>query len=449
MAEEQHRVVIVGGGFAGLHAARGLRNKPVQVTLLDRRNFHLFQPLLYQVATGWLSPANIAAPLRVVLRGQENAQVLLAEAVDFDVRNRRVILSDGQIPYETLIVATGSGFHYFGHDEWEPLAPGLKTIEDATDIRRRIFQAFEAAERAGKREVLCEWLTFVIVGGGPTGVELAGALGEIVQDLIKYDFRKINPADVRILLVEGMERILPPYPPELSTRAQEFLARLGVAVRTGSMVEDIRYNTVTIRSKDTSETIQCRTVLWAAGVSASSLGRLLAEKTGAKLDRSGRVMVEADLSVAGHPNIFVLGDLAHFAHGSDKPLPAVATVALQQGRYVATLLNNRMRGKRADPFKFKDRGSMAIVGRAAAVADFGRIRCAGFGAWLIWLFVHLMNLVGFHNRVLVLIQWGWAYFTRNRAARLITGEGKQLLPPLHASKPDKKEESTDSGSPAL
>lgn len=427
MADE-HRVVIVGGGFAGIHAARYLKDATVQVTLVDRRNFHLFQPLLYQVATGWLSPANIASPLRVILRNQKNARVLLDEAIDFDIAGRRVILREEQIEYDTLIVAAGSGFHYFGHDEWKRLAPGLKTIEDATDIRRRIFQAFEAAERADEPKTIREWLTFVIVGGGPTGVELAGALGEIVHDVVKHDFRKIDPADVRILLVEGAERILPPYPPDLSAKAQEFLARLSVTVRAGSVVEDIQTDSVTLRNREASEIIRCRTVLWAAGVRASSLGQLLAEKAGAGLDRSGRVIVEPDLSLPNHPEVFVLGDLAHCADPAGKPLPGVATVAIQQGRYVAKLISNRLRGEQTAAFEFKDRGSMAIIGRAAAVADFGRIRFAGFTAWIIWLFVHLMNLVGYQNRLLVLIQWSWSYFTRNRAARLITGEGSLLLP---------------------
>jgi NADH:ubiquinone reductase (H+-translocating) len=399
------RVVIIGGGFGGLHAAQSLKKAPIEVILLDRRNFHLFQPLLYQVATGWLSPANIASPLRVILRNQKNARVFLAEVVDFDLANRRIILTDGQIDYDTLIVASGSGFHYFGHDEWQPLAPGLKTVEDATDIRRRIFQAFEAAERETDADRIRDWLTFVIVGGGPTGVELAGALGEIVQDVVRHDFREINVNDVSILLVEGTDRILPSYPPELSSSAKTFLARLRVTVHTGSVVEDIRPDRVTIQSKEKTETIRCRTVLWAAGVSASILGRLLAEKAGAQVDRAGRVMIEPDLTLPGHPEIFVIGDVAHARSPEGNPLPGVATVAIQQGRYVARLLRNRLVGVQTEPFKYKDRGSMAIIGRAAAVADFGRVRLAGFGAWLMWLFVHLINLIEYQNRLLVLIQW--------------------------------------------
>jgi NADH dehydrogenase len=424
----QLRVVIVGGGFAGLYLAQSLKNAPIEVILLDRRNFHLFQPLLYQVATGWLSAANIASPLRVVLRNQKNARVLLAEVIGFDVINQQVILTDGKIGYDTLIIASGSGFHYFGHDEWQALAPGLKTIEDATAIRRRIFQAFEAAERATDRGDIREWLTFVIVGGGPTGVELAGALGEIVQDIVHHDFRAINVSDVRILLVEGTERILPSYPPDLSASAKMFLARLGVTVRSASVVEDILPDRVTIKSEENTETIRCRTVLWAAGVRASNLGRLLAEKAGAQVDRAGRVMVEPDLTVPGHREIFVIGDVAHVRGLDDRPLPGVATVAIQQGRYVAKLLRNRLAGIETEPFQYKDRGSMAIIGRAAAVADLGKVHLAGFSAWLVWLFVHLINLIEYQNRLLVLIQWAWAYFTRKRSARLITGQRSQLLP---------------------
>jgi NADH dehydrogenase len=425
---ERPRIIIVGGGFGGLHAAQSLKRVPVDVTLLDRRNFHLFQPLLYQVATGWLSPANIASPLRVVLRNQENARVLLAEVIDFDLTNRQVILTDEKLGYDVLIVASGSGFHYFGHDEWQPLAPGLKTIEDATDIRRRIFQAFEAAERETDADETREWLTFVIVGGGPTGVELAGALGEIVQDVIRFDFREINMSDVSILLVEGADRILPFYPPDLSSQAKAFLARLNVTVHSGSVVEEICPDRVTIRSREKTETIRCRTVLWAAGVRASILGRLLGEKAGAQVDRAGRVMVGPDLTLPGHPEIFVIGDVAHARDPGGNSLPGVATVAIQQGRYVAKLLRNRLEGVQSGSFNYKDRGSMAIIGRAAAVADFGKFRLAGFGAWLMWLFVHLINLIEYQNRLLVLIQWSWAYFTHQRSARLITGHESQLMP---------------------
>ncbi|MGH7406333.1 MAG: NAD(P)/FAD-dependent oxidoreductase, partial [Candidatus Methylomirabilales bacterium] len=403
--EKPHHVVIIGGGFGGLYAAQSLKRAPVRVTLLDRRNFHLFQPLLYQVATGQLSPANIAAPLRAILKRQENIRVLLAEAIDIDVTNRRVVLSDGELSYDTLIVATGVRHHYFGRDEWQRLAPGLKTIEDATEIRRRILVAFEAAERESDPEKLRGWLTFVIVGGGPTGVELAGAVGEIARHTLTRDFRAIDPADARIVLVEGMDRVLPPYPASLSARAEAALNRLGVTVRTGAMVTDIQVDVVTIRSGERSEQIPTRTVMWAAGVQASTLGGILASATGAAVDRVGRVVVEPDLSVVGHPEIFVIGDLAHFGHQTGKPLAGVAPVAMQQGRYVATLIMRRLRGETMPPFRYRDHGNMATIGRAEAVADLGWVRFSGFFAWLAWLFIHLINLVQFQNRVLVLIQW--------------------------------------------
>jgi NADH dehydrogenase len=428
MMERPHHVVIIGGGFGGLYAAKSLKRAPVQVTLIDRRNFHLFQPLLYQVATGGLSPANIAAPLRAILKRQENIRVLLAEAIDIDVKNRRVVLSDGELGYDSLIVAAGVRHHYFGRNDWEELAPGLKTIEDATEMRRRVLLAFEAAEREDDPEKLRGWLTFVVVGGGPTGVELAGTLGEIARHTLKHDFRAINPADARIVLVEGMDRVLPPYPPTLSARAEAALNRLGVTVRTGAMVTDIDADAVTIRCGEQRERIPTRTVLWAAGVQASALGGIVASATGAAVDRVGRVAVEPDLSVAGHPEVFVIGDLAHFSHQADKPLPGVAPVAMQQGRYVATLIVRRLRGETMPPFRYRDYGSMATIGRAEAVADLGWVRFSGFPAWLAWLFIHLIHLVQFQNRLLVLIQWAWNYFTWNRYARLITG--KNPLPLL-------------------
>jgi NADH:ubiquinone reductase (H+-translocating) len=416
------RIVIIGGGFGGLYAARTLKGAPVQVTLIDRRNFHLFQPLLYQVATGWLSPADIASPLRAVLKRQRNVQVLLAEATDIDVANRRVIFKDGEVSYDTLIVATGSRHHYFGNAQWEPFAPGLKTIEDATEIRRRILFAFEAAERESNPELVRSWLTFVIVGGGPTGVELAGTLGELTQDTLRHDFRHINPAESHILLVEGTDRILPTYPAELSAKAAATLTRLGVSVRTGAMVTDVQPDAVLLRNNEQSERIATRTVVWAAGVQASPLGRLLATATGAELDRAGRVIVAPDLSIPGHSDIFVIGDLAHCRNQQGQPLPGVAPVAMQQGHYVAELIRHRLRGQKPPPFHYHDRGNMAIVGRAQAVADISGWRFSGLLAWLAWLFIHLINLVEFENRLLVVTQWAWNYFTRNRSARLITGE---------------------------
>jgi NADH dehydrogenase len=417
-----HQVVIIGGGFGGLYTTRHLARAPVQVTLLDRRNFHLFQPLLYQVAMGGLSPANIASPLRGVLRRQRNARVLLAEAIDIDPVNRRVILSDGNVPYDTLVVATGATHHYFGHPEWEKLAPGLKTIEDATDIRRRVLLAFEAAERETDPDKRQAWLTFIIVGGGPTGVELAGAVGELAHYTLRHNFRSSDPARARILLLEGVERVLPTYPPGLSVRAAVQLAGLGVTVRTGTLVTDVRPGAVVVRTGQQTEQIGARTVLWAAGVDASPLGRALARATGVKLDRAGRVMVEPDLTVAGYPQIFVIGDLANFSHQGGKPLPGVAQVAMQEARYVAELIQRRLRGHTLPPFRYRDLGSMATIGRAAAVADLGWIRFSGYVAWLAWLFIHLISLIQFESRVAVFLQWAWAYFTRNRSARLITGE---------------------------
>jgi NADH dehydrogenase len=422
-----HRVGIIGGGFGGLAAAQALSGAPVDVTLIDRRNFHLFQPLLYQVATGWLSPANIASTLRATLRGQRNARVLLADVTDIDVKNHRLSIGDGFVEYDTLIVAAGSRHHYFGHDEWEKIAPGLKTVEDATEIRRRIFLAFEAAERESDPARLKALLTFAVVGGGPTGVELAGALGEIANDTLAHDFRSIDPSKARILLIEAGDRILPTYPPELSTRAADFLGKLGVRVEVKALVTDLQPETATIKRGDLFERIPCRTVIWAAGVQASFLGPVLAEKTGANVDRAGRIIVERDLSVAGFPEIYVIGDLANYSHQDGKPLPGVAPVAMQQGQYVGRMLRRKMKHKDVTPFIYYDRGNMAMVGRASAVADMGKFHFAGFFAWLMWLFVHLMYLVEFENRVLVLVQWGWYYFSRNRAARLITGKPENGL----------------------
>ena len=423
MAETtQQRVVIVGGGFGGLHAALALRAAPVQVTLLDKRNFHLFHPLLYQVATGALSPANIAAPLRDVLKRQENVQVLLGEAIDFDVGRRAVILRDGELPYDTLILAVGVSHHYFGNEGWEEIAPGLKTIEDAIEIRRRVLLAFEAAERESDPALAEQWLTFVIAGGGPTGVELAGALGEIAHHTLRRNFRRIDPARARIYLVEGTERVLPTYPPDLSARAAAALERLGVTVLTNTLVTTLSPEGVTVRRGEEITTIAARTVLWAAGVQASPLGKRLADAAGAEVDRAGRVIVQPDLTLPGHPELLAIGDLAHFAHQTGKPLPGVAQVAMQQGDYAARLIRARLVGKTLPPFRYRDYGNMATIGRAAAVADLGRLRFHGWIGWLIWLFIHLLYIVEFENRVLILFQWAWNYVTRSRGARLITGK---------------------------
>jgi NADH dehydrogenase len=417
---ELPRVVIVGGGFGGLSAAQALKGAPARITLVDRRNFHLFQPLLYQVATGWLSPANIAATLRTALRRQENAHVILGEVVDVDIARRQVVLCDGRLDYDTLVLATGSSHHYFGNERWQTLAPGLKTVEDATEIRRRIFLAFETAERESDPAKLDALLTFAIVGGGPTGVELAGALGEIAHDTLTHDFRNIDPTKTRIHLFEAGERILPTYAAELSAKAAAGLNRLGVSVHEKAVVSEITPEAVTIKCGESVECIACRTVIWAAGVQASPLGQVLADRIGAKPDRAGRLLVEQDLTIAGHPELFVIGDLANYSQQTGKPLAGVAPVAVQEGRYVARVITARIETKAIAPFHYRDRGSMAIIGRASAVAEIGRLRFSGYFAWLAWLFVHIVELVEFENKILVLVQWGWYYFSRNRAARLIT-----------------------------
>ena len=418
----QHRVVILGGGFGGLAAARKLGRAPVLVTLIDRHNYHLFQPLLYQVATGSLSPANIAAPLRQILKRHKNTTVLLAEATHIDPAKRRVILSDGEVEYDSLIVATGASHQYFGHDDWEKYAPGLKTVEDATEMRRRALLAFEAAEREKNPQNLQAWMTFVIVGGGPTGAELAGALAEIANDTLKHDFRRIDPSKARIILIEGTDRILPTYPAGLSEDAKKMLERMGVTVRTGTMVTGIRAESVVVRSGAQEEIIPTRTILWAAGVLASPLGRILSQEAGAKIDRAGRVIVEPDLTVTGHQEIFVIGDLSNFSHQHGKPLPGVAQPAIQQGKYAAMAILKRLGGETTKPFHYFDKGNLATIGRFAAVADLNWLRLSGFPAWLIWIFVHLMYIVQYQNRLLIFLQWGWLYLTFDRSARLITGK---------------------------
>ncbi|HXJ93164.1 MAG TPA: NAD(P)/FAD-dependent oxidoreductase [Terriglobia bacterium] len=420
--ERRHQVVILGGGFAGLSAAHTLRHAPVDVTLIDRRNFHLFQPLLYQVATGGLSPANIAAPLRGVVKKYKNTQVLLGEAIDIDAGKRRVILKDGAVPYDTLIVGTGARHHYFGHDDWAQFAPGLKTLEDATAIRRQIFLAFEAAERDTDSAKERAWLTFVIVGAGPSGVELAGALSEIAHDTLKHDFRRVDPSQAQIILVEAADRVLPSYPSDLSEHAAESLRRLHVTLRTGATVTEVRQGAVTLETKAGKECIAARTVLWAAGVQASRLGQVLSRAAGAQIDRSGRPRVAPDLSLPGHPEILVVGDLANFSHPEGKPLPGVAQVAIQQGRYAARLIQARLRGATLPDFHYQDKGNMATIGRAAAVVELPWLHFSGYPAWLAWLFIHLLYIVEFQNRLLVMVQWAWNYLSFNRSARLITGE---------------------------
>lgn len=426
-----HHVVIVGGGFAGLYAAKALGSAPVRVTLVDRRNFHLFQPLLYQVATGGLSPGDITAPLRWVLRKNRNTHVLLGEVSDIDVGRRVAVLEQhrGDIAYDSLILATGATHTYFGNSDWARVAPGLKTIEDATEIRQRVLFAFEAAEREANPERRVPWLTFVVVGAGPTGVELAGTLGEIANDTLRDDFRSIRPEKARILLVDGSDRVLPPYPPSLSREAEVALIRLGVRPRLGMRVVGLDEDGVTLQPAGvgtTAERVPAKTILWAAGVAASGLGKILAERAAAPIDRVGRVRVGPDLTVPGHPEIFVVGDLASLECGG-KPVPGVAPAAMQMGRYAAAAIVRRVEGRAPAPaFRYFDKGSLATIGRAAAVADFGKLRFAGFLAWLLWLFIHLMYIVGFENRMLVFLKWGLSYFTFNRGARLITGQTRPL-----------------------
>ncbi len=416
-------IVIVGGGFAGLYAAQALSNvSGLQVTLIDKRNFHLFQPLLYQVATGGLSPGDIASPLRGILSRAKNIQVLLDEVKDIDPDHQRVTLRDADdLIYDHLIIATGVSHHYFGKD-WGAIAPGLKTIEDALEIRRRIFLAFEAAEQEPDPMQRQALQTFVVVGGGPTGVELAGALAELAHGTLKEDFRSINTADTKILLLEGQDRILPPYPPELSLDAERSLQSLGVTIQTSSLVTDIQGNVITIKQGDQLTELKAQTVLWAAGVKASSLSDVLAERTGATRDRAGRIHVNPDFSLPNYANIFVVGDLCFYPHQTDSPLPGIGAVAMQEGDYVARLLKRRHQGKSFKPFRYMDYGSMAVIGRHAAIANIWNFRLSGILAWFIWVFVHIYYLIEFDNKLVVMIQWGWTYLTHRGGARLITGK---------------------------
>jgi NADH dehydrogenase len=418
------RVVIVGAGFAGLNAAQTLAHAPIQITVIDRKNHHTFQPLLYQVATAGLSPGEIAAPIRSILRSHKNIEVLMAEVTSFDLERRMVVTPELQVPYDYLVVAAGARHSYFGHDEWEALAPGLKTVEDALEIRRRVLLAFELAERQTAAGETTAPLNFVVVGGGPTGVELAGTLAEISRHALAHEFRSIDPARTHILLIEGGPRVLPTYSEDLSRSAQEQLNHLGVEVRTSTMVTKVEPGAVHIGDTRLTATV----TLWAAGVAASPLGK----KLGVPVDRAGRVPVQRDLSLADHPEIFVIGDLAEAKDEHGKILPGVAPVAIQQGKFVAKLIRKEVEslgpsasagfGTRSrTPFHYWDKGSLATIGRAAAVAEFGKIHISGFLAWLSWLFVHILFLIGFQNRLLVFIQWAWSYVTYERGARLITG----------------------------
>jgi NADH dehydrogenase len=412
MAQHPH-VVIVGAGFGGLRAARALKRGDVRITVIDRRNYHLFQPLLYEVATAGLSPSDIAYPIRAALRRQKNTRVFLAEVVAIDTKRRKVILQDGEVEYDYLILATGAGHSYFGHPHWEAHAPGLKSIEDALEIRRRILLAFEMAEREANEERRRALLTFVIIGGGPTGVELAGAIAEIAYTVMAQDFRSIRPQDARIILVEAGTRILPIMPESLSLKAEAALKRLGVEIVKNSPVTSVSQGMVMAGT----QTIRAGTVLWAAGVEPSPLARSL----GVPLDDVGRVLVNPALSIPGHPEVFVIGDLAAFVDETGKLLPGLAAVAVQQGRHAARNILRMCDGLPSEPFHYVDLGTMATIGRAAAVVNFNWVMLSGFVAWVIWIFAHILLLIGFRNRFVVLFDWAWSYVSFQRSARLITG----------------------------
>ena len=438
-SRDRHRVTIVGGGFGGLYAARRLgKDGRVDLTLVDRRNHHLFQPLLYQVATGALAPGEIAQPLRSILRRDENTTVLLGEAVGLDPERREVHMSDGgPIPYDTLVVATGARHSYFGHDEWARFAPGLKSIDDATEIRRRILIAFEAAEREHSPELRREWMTFVVVGGGPTGVELAGALGEIARDTLRRDFRSISTRDAEIILVEAMDRVLPNYPAGRSASAARQLRHLGVDVRTRTRVTDISEHQVRVDTTSGPQVIPARTVLWGAGVQASSFAKAVAAATGAEADKAGRIRVGPDLTIPGHPEIFVIGDAAVQPWKPERAVPGVAQGAIQPGRYVAKAIIDRLDGRTPEPFRFRDLGDVAVIGRLSGVSNVGWLgpfgKTGGFVAWLLWLGIHIVYLIGFANRIVVLTRWAWTFMTHGRGSRLITGQ--PLLPDIEEPEP--------------
>ena len=421
----KHRVVIVGGGFGGLNAGKALTSPEVEVTLLDRRNYHLFQPLLYQVATGGLSPGEIAAPLRAIFEWQKNLRVIMTEVTGFDIQNRTVKTQTGDFNYDTLIVAAGAKTTYFGNEKWAPIAPSLKNIEDATKLRARLLSAFEEAEKepdAFKRKAL---LTFLIVGGGPTGVELAGALSEIANDALKEDFRSFDPEDARIIILDAGPRILSAFSEALSKSAQRQLIELNVLCRTGVRVLEVSSAGAKVSVDGREEMIPARTVVWAAGVTGSPLGKALADAAGLELVRGGKIGVEPDCTLPGHPEIFVLGDLAHFQHGLEKPLPGVCQTAMQMGDYAGDLIQKRLAGKTKPAFKYWDKGNMAVIGRKRAVAQVGNFEFSGYFAWVLWVFIHVLYLVNFQSRLIVAIRWGFDYFSFNRGARLITQQDRQ------------------------
>jgi len=416
----KHRVVIVGGGFGGLNAGKALKHKDLEVTMLDRRNYHLFQPLLYQVATGGLSPGEIAAPLRAIFEWQKNLRVLMTEVTGFNIAQRLVQTRMGDIPYDSLIVAAGAKSTYFGNDRWSSIAPSLKNIEDATSLRARIFSAFEEAEKENDPDKRRALLTFLIVGGGPTGVELAGALSEIANDALKEDFRSFNPEDARIMILDSGPRILSAFSERLSKSAELQLIQLNVLCRPGVKVVDVTPEGATLTVQGRQEFIPARTVIWAAGVTGSPLGKALAEATQQELVRGGKIAIEPDCTLPGHPEIFVIGDMAHFQHGLERPLPGVCQTAMQMGDYVGDLIKKRLEGRTKPAFKYWDKGNMAVIGRNHAVAQIGKFEFTGYIAWLLWVVIHVLYLVNFQSRIIVAIRWGFDYFSFNRGARLIT-----------------------------
>ncbi len=422
-SSDLHHVVIVGGGCGGLYAAQKLAKAPVKVTLIDKRNFNVFQPLLYQVATGGLSPADISSPLRSLLSKNKNTEVLMGEVTNIDPERQTVKLRYREIKYDSLIVATGVTHQYFGND-WEEKAPGLKTIENALEIRRRVFIAFEAAEKEPNPERRKDWLTFVLVGGGPAGVELAGALAELSHGTLKEDFRNIDTSEAQIILLQSPEYILPVYPPHLSLKAQASLEKLGVTVKTGVRVTDIKGQLVTYRENNILQEIRARTILWTAGMKASPMANILAECADAPLDKAGRVMVEPNFNLPKYENIFVIGDLAHYSNGEGGILPGIAPVAMQEGEYVARFIRNGLQNRPLAPFKYRDWGNLAVIGKHEAVVDMGWLKLSGFLAWFVWLFIHVFYLLEFDNKLIVMIQWAWSYFTDSKGARLITTPGQ-------------------------